>query len=63
MMSLEPFIRISQKNYLRLAELKKTTMSDSMDKVMDMLLDSRLETSARAQVLSVSKPRSSVRHR
>ncbi len=62
-MSLEPFIRISQKNYLRLAELKKITMSDSMDKVMDMLLDSRLETSARAPLVSAPKHKSSAKHR
>ncbi len=51
MMSLEPFIRVSQKNYLRLAELKKTTRSDSMDKVIDMLLDARLESMTREQML------------
>jgi hypothetical protein len=45
-MCLEPFIRISQKNYARLAEIKKSTKSDSMDQVMEMLLNSRYGNSA-----------------
>lgn len=51
-MSLEPFIKVSQKNYLRLAEMKKTTQSESMDKVIDMLLNSKYETLSREQIVN-----------
>jgi hypothetical protein len=52
MMSLEPFVRVSQRNYKRLAELKRTTGVDSMDKVMELLLDGRIHALTRDQTLS-----------
>ncbi len=50
-MSLEPFIRVSQKNYLRMAELKKMTQAESMDKVIDALLNSKYQTLDKEQVV------------
>jgi hypothetical protein len=55
MMSLEPFIRVSQKNYMRLTEIKKMTGSESMDKVLDRLLDSGLGALAREGMLATSE--------
>ena len=62
-MSLDPFIRISQKNYFRLAELKKVTMSDSIDRVLDILLDLKLDDLANEYTPRVKKIRSSTKHR
>jgi hypothetical protein len=62
MLSLEPFIRVSQKNYVRLAELKKVTMSDSMDQVMEILLNSRFESMAGSQTQDANKTRSSTKN-
>jgi hypothetical protein len=50
LMSLEPFVKVSQKTYLRLVELKKANRAESMDQVINMLLDSRFEASTKTQV-------------
>jgi len=51
LLSLEPFIRVSHANYLRLAELKRMQGAESMDKVIDLLLDPRFEAMARERML------------
>lgn len=53
-MSLGPFIRVSQKNYLRLSEMKKAILADSMDRVVDLLLDYRFDAVAKACVVASS---------
>ena len=55
LLSLEPFIRVSHANYMRLAELKKMTGAESMDSVIDLLLDPRFEAMARERMLLASK--------
>jgi len=44
MMSLDPFIRISEKNYVRLSAFKRETRSNSMDDVIGTLLSLRFES-------------------
>ena len=63
LMSLDPFIRISQKNYFKLAELKRVTMSDSIDRVLDILLDLKLADLASEYAPKAKKIRSSTQHR
>ncbi len=53
-MALGPFVRVSQKNYLRLFEIKKAILADSMDRVIDLLLDSRFDAIDRAQGVAAS---------
>jgi len=63
MMSLDPFIRISNRNYVRLSSFKRETMSDSMDDVIDTLLNLRFESMSGNKTVDTQKTGSSIEHR
>ena len=62
MMSLDPFIRISERNYVRLSAFKRETMSESMDDVIDVLLKMRFESIAGTQFIDSNNPMSRIQN-